>query len=294
MNNEFDRLFKGRDIFKKEETIEKRTDNLSEEIKETDLAEIEKKFFEKYKIPKKEQKFYKKRDTNISANILPLFFISFFILLFICAYLFSFSDPLFMFLLSLLGSILFLPIGIFFGYLFTNPFIRCKILRKLTKKDYGIVFFIGKGNRLFTKTINFTRDILTFKDGIWVLEKNRIYQFAENPDTSKIIDPDAIHLIVDTVPVIFLDLNKRRILTFQKEESDVHPTEISAIFTAWIKNQLMKGMFLRKRLDVYFILLIIISFIAVALSYMTYNRLNDLEKILTSLQQFGNFTNITH
>ena len=44
-------------------------------------------------------------------------------------------------IILLIGSLMFLPIGFIVGWLILDPVMRCKIARKITRKNFGLIYF---------------------------------------------------------------------------------------------------------------------------------------------------------
>ena len=174
----------------------------------------------------------------------------------------------------------FLPVGMIAGWVFLDSYMRCRIMRRMTHKNYGIVNFIGKGNKMVSKMRNFDNDLIWIKDKCWSIRKGMIVLLNKNGNAivndKKEVDPQSIVTMMDTVPVMFVDLDSLEPLSFNREPREqINPVELAANINSYIDNQLAKIMFLRKTMDIYFMIVIIASVAAVGLAYLNMNNMND-------------------
>lgn len=144
---------------------------------------------------------------------------------------------------AFLGTLFFIPVGIFLGIMIGNPYIRCRILRKMRKGDYAIVNFIQKdGRHIDTKIKNLEEDVIVHGSRLWIIQRRKIY--SVDVDSSKVfqakIDPEGIYTIAD-VPVVFLDVENMFPVTFYREEKEaIDPQQTAAVLLGWINNQITK------------------------------------------------------
>ena len=189
----------------------------------------------------------------------------------------------------LLGSMMFLPIGMIFGWLFLDPYMRCKILRKSTHRNYGLIYFVGKGNKIATKVKNFDDALVWKKNEVWVITKEHVYQITKDGNAineGNKIDPESIITLIDTVPILFVDLDSMQPLSLARDRREgINPLELGASLKAWADNQLAKALVLRKSLDMYFIIVVIASIAAAGISYMAFNTSMDLVERVKLMQQ---------
>jgi len=144
----------------------------------------------------------------------------------------------------------------------------------MTHKNYGIVNFIGKGNKMVSKMKNFDNDLIWIKDKCWSIRKGMIVLLNKDGNAivndEKEVDPQSIVTMMDTVPVMFVDLDSLEPLSFNREPREqINPVELAANINSYIDNQLAKIMFLRKTI------VIIASVAAVGLAYLNMNNMND-------------------
>ena len=174
-----------------------------------------------------------------------------------------------------IGACFFIPIGLFIGMMLGNPYIRCRILRKMRKRDYAIVNFIQKdGRHIDTKIKNLEEDVVIHGSRLWIIQRRKIY--SVDADGSKVfqakIDPEGVYTIAD-VPVVFLDVENMFPVTFHREEQEnIDPQQAGATLLGWVNNQITKrGKSLR---DVMFIVInIVLSVMNLVILYQLYDKL---------------------
>lgn len=171
-----------------------------------------------------EEKEYKKdtRPKTITSKF-KYFFIGGMVLL-VIAYPFVLGQgslPMLMFMVGIGGMI---SIGMPLGFIFLEPRQRCKMLRQMTKKNFGIVTIV-KGKELYSQMKNFDRDTLEIGNGWYHLERGRIYQ--DKGVVTQLNDPDKIKFM-GGIPTIFLDLDTITPLSFHKDKLKINPQEVSA------------------------------------------------------------------
>jgi hypothetical protein len=180
----------------------------------------------------------------------------------------------------MLGSFMFLPVGMIIGWATLDPYVRCKLLKKISHKNYGIINFVGKGQKIISKIKNFDQGLVWKKNETWVITKEHVYQLSKDGDSiveKAKIDPESIITLIDTVPVLFVDLDSMQPLSLARDRREgINPLELGSTLKALVDNQLAKAMFLKKTMDMYLLIIIIISVVGVGMSYMNMNNQNDL------------------
>jgi hypothetical protein len=194
----------------------------------------------------------------------------------------------------LLGSIMFLPVGMIIGWATLDPYVRCKILRKASHKNYGIINFVGKGQKLISKIKNFDHGLVWKKNETWVITKEHVYQLTKDGDSiveKAKIDPESIVTLIDTVPVLFVDLDSMQPLSLARDRREgINPLELGSTLKAWVDNQLAKAMFLKKTMDIYLLIIIIVSVASAFLGYLNMTHIEDMNGQLKLMQ--GQLTDI--
>jgi len=186
------------------------------------------------------------------------------------------------------GLMMFLPIGMILGWALLDPYMRCKILRRASHRNYGIVNFVGKGQKIITKIKNFDDALIWKGNAVWAITKEHIYQLTKDGDklvTTGKIDSENIVSIVDTVPVLFVDLDSMQPLGLARDRREgINPLELGPALKSWIDNEKAKALGLRKTMDMFFIILIILAFVSVGIAYISMNNVNDMMAQFTALQ----------
>jgi len=185
------------------------------------------------------------------------------------------------------GIMVCLPIGMFMGFILLDPWWRCKILRKTTKRNYGIVFFVSKAQKLVTKIKDFDAGLIWKKNSCWVLTKSKVYQLSKDGEQiieRGVINPDKIIALVDTVPVIFVDLDSMEPLSLIAGNEPINPEEIGSSLKSWADNQLAKALFIKKSMDIYFVIIIIASVASAGLAYYGITKMEELKIQMDALK----------
>ena len=193
----------------------------------------------------------------------------------------------------MLGSLMFLPVGMIIGWVILDPVMRCKVMRKVTRQNYGVVNFVGKGNKIISKIKNFDYSLIWRTNDCWVLTRDRIYQNTKDGNAANdgnMIDPESVTTLVETVPVIFVDMDSMEPLSIHaKDRIAVYPSEIGPALKAWMDNQRAKMMGAKKATDMLMYIVIIVAIAAVGVSFMTYSKVEELEETLKALLGFVRF-----
>ncbi len=190
-------------------------------------------------------------------------------------------------ILLYVGLMMFMPIGMIVGWVFLDPYMRCKTLRRMTHKNYGIVNFVGKGNKLVSKIKNFDDALIWRGNSVWAITKEHIYQLSKNGDyiaTTGKIDSESVVTLVETVPVIFCDLDSMQPMSLARDRREgINPLELGPALKSWVDNEKAKAIGLRKTMDMFFIILIILSVVSMGLAYMSMSNVTDLSDMVTKL-----------
>lgn len=163
--------------------------------------------------------------------------------------------------LLFLGMTGFLPLGIIVGKFFLDPYVRCKLLRKVRQKNYGLAYFVYKGGqRVDIRIKNMDSDVIVVEDEtkIWVLEKGSIYYV--NRQDEKIfhatIQGKNVVTTPQDVPIVFLDAESMLPLNFNKRDTETNPQQAGASLLGYVQNQIAKNNFFKKT-DTFFYLMVI-------------------------------------
>lgn len=286
---EEDRERKGRKVeLPKEEEAEEQQEEIPDTtLNEKDKKDILHKYLKSEPFRRREEKIklMKETDNTKTRQTTVLFLAALGGVFIFMAYQYI-KEPWVLIMMMVMGSCMFLPVGMIAGWAFLDSYMRCRILRRMTHKNYGIVNFIGKGNKMVSKIKNFDNDLIWIKDKCWSIRKGMIVLLNKNGNAivneEKEVDPQTILTMMDTVPVMFVDLDSLEPLSFNREPREqINPVELAANINSYIDNQLAKIMFLRKTMDIYFMIVIIASVASVGLAYLNMNNMND---ILTKMK----------
>jgi len=192
-------------------------------------------------------------------------------------------------IILLIGMFLFLPTGFVVGAFLLDPVKRCKIVRKVTHKNFGLVYFVAKGKKVFVRMKNFDDDMLFIKNKCWAITKSGIYEIdpdGERLEDGDMINPDGVLTISETVPIIFLDMKSIEPLVFDTVDRErIQPEELGSFLKGWTDNQLAKIMFLKKTLDMYFIIVIISCIAAAFFGYQNYTAVEEMRTELEAIKK---------
>jgi len=271
------------------EIVEEKQTNHKDDTKFTD--EDRKKIIKKYlgnkriRFSRRERKLIENMEYDTSKTtqntVIWLTVIACFFVLYM--YMYAYNDYAFL-LIVMMGSILFLPVGMLLGWITFDPYMRCKVLRKVTKKNYGILHFVGKGGKIVPKIKNFDEGLIWKEDECWVIAKDFVYQITKDGNKineNKRIDPRNIVTLIDTVPTVFVDIDSFEPLRLSSEGREpVNPLEIGSVLKAWVDNQKAKILAGRGRVDILMVATLLMSIAAVIISVMV---LSKLDEIISSL-----------
>lgn len=192
-------------------------------------------------------------------------------------------------IIIIVGTMMFIPVGMIVGWITFDPVMRCKILRKVSKTNYGIVNFVGKGRRMVSKIKNFDYGLIWQGDLCWVLTRDKVYQQTKDGNAANegyVIDPDSVVTLVDTVPVIFVDMDSMEPLSIvQSGRTPVYPSEIGPACKAWMDIQRAKLLSHKKMGDTLLMIVIIAAVAAVVISFITMSKVEELTEMVKALQQ---------
>lgn len=209
-------------------------------------------------------------------------------LFFLMSLQYTIHDDWVIIIVLLLGSMMFLPVGMLIGWAMLDPYVRCKVLRKASKKNFGIINFVGKGQKIISKVKNFDTALIWKKNETWVITKEHVYQLSKDGDTiveKAKIDPESIVTLIDTVPVLFVDLDSMQPLSLARDRREgINPLELGSTLKAWVDNQLAKAMFLKKTMDIYLLIILIVSVASAFLGYLNMTRMEDVGNQLKAVQ----------
>lgn len=189
----------------------------------------------------------------------------------------------------LLGAFGFLPIGFVLGGALVNTQFRCRILRSLLRKNYGVVHFVD-GKDVFSKIKNFDQDIIEESsmlgksaEKLYYLKKGKIYD--HKGDAVSKVDNDSVKF-QSGVPVIFFDTNNMIPLSLHEEETSIHAEQMAAIIKAHTTIQENKLLGRTKKIaGISVLVLIAIMGATLYYAFSTLSLLQELEPIIRNLDK---------
>jgi hypothetical protein len=192
-------------------------------------------------------------------------------------------------IIILMGMMMFFPCGIIAGWIFMDPVMRCKMLRKTSKKNYGIIGFVGKGMKAVLKIKNFDDGLIWRDKACWVITKDKIVQITKDGNalnnSEKTMSAESVITLVDTVPMIFVDLDSMEPLQLHtKDREPVYPLEIGATLKAWEDNQRAKMMQLRKAQDILLYIAIACAAGAIVVGVLSMQKVEEMQKDITIMK----------
>lgn len=211
-------------------------------------------------------------------GVLMLFFFS----LFMLSVLYI-NKPRFVYITITSVGVLTIPTGMLLGMVLSTDF-RVKILRRITKKNLGFIKFVYGGVVIKRILANLDKDLITFADGKYFVEKGRIKREVKEGVSDrplKEIEPE--FKFEEGIPVIYFDVDDSLPIDFEtvvKKQSETdyrNPQQISATLTKEIAVEKAKAMKQQRR-QLNIMLIVIIIGIA-TVGYLQYKTMDSLNKL---------------
>ena len=187
----------------------------------------------------------------------------------------------------LIGACFFLPIGVFLGWVFLDPYMRCRVIRRLRPtRNYGVVHFVEKGGkRIFNVCIkSFDGSVIEHGKKVWILHGDLIYNLDKKQESYRLSSEHIITLPMG-VPCLFLDSESMQPLTFYREATKISPSEIGGTLLGWLYNQLAKAMFFKRTMQIFYVLTLGVTFITLVLVFQMYNDMSSLKDSISHLEK---------
>ena len=273
--------------------IQEKREEKKEDVEWTveEKKSVKEKFIKKIKAGRKERKRIMKEERNFVVDtqkmVTGLAFVAMIFLFMFWQY--NPANDAITVIIFMIGAFLFLPLGAILGWMFMDPFMRCKIMRKMTKgrKNFGIVNFVGKSNKIITKIKNFDEDLIWIKNKCWAMTKEGIYEIDKNGEQAtdkQALDPDSFVTVTESVPTMFIDINSIQPLTLHETGREkIAPEELGSTLKGWVDNQMAKVMFLKRSLDLYFVIVILCSIASAYFGYANNQKIAELEETVKEL-----------
>jgi len=246
--------------------------------------------FKKVEPPKDSIKVKLQKDTgwNWSRIILYLTALGIIGIIFFSQYTAN-TNPAFLILIWLFGMMCFMPLGIIFGWLFLDPYMRCKIWRRMRGKNYGIVNFFHKGSqRIVTRIKNLDDDVIIEGGRLWYLDELGISYLDKNLNKVlwETIKPEHIKTLPANIPVLFLDPETMKPLKFIKETTTTNPEQAGSVIQGFINTQIQKNIIFKQRgVMLFYIIVLAVTAITMAICFQMYQWLEEISVALPELQK---------
>jgi len=164
------------------------------------------------------------------------------------ALLYAYINPKAAVVSILVGGLLFIPIGAMVGVMFSGNF-RVKILKRLTRRNYGYVRFLSSNRLIKTVVANLDKDVVKFGDGIYLIDKQSIKREGEDTPSSDVIDESKIKfeegistIYYDIDDIMPIDFDTSRKNPLAQEDKFRLPTQVSATLNKEIAVEKAKAM----------------------------------------------------
>lgn len=160
----------------------------------------------------------------------------------------------------------FLSMGVVLGWLFLNIDMRCKILRRMRGKNYGIIHFVLRGSQhLVTRIMDLDGDVIVSNMRMWVIDDKGVHYIDRDGKKQHWADitSDHIKTLPANIPCLYLDYETMVPLKFYKEQSKSDPLQVGSTHLGYIANQIAKNMAFKKTMTFFYI--IVIALLAVTL-----------------------------
>ena len=185
-------------------------------------------------------------------------------------------NPMQSIIMVLFGMLCFLPLGFICGWLFLDPYMRCKIMRRFRGRNYGIVNFVHKGGQRVDQRIkNLDDDIVVQGTKLWVLDKTGIYYVDKdnNKIFNSVVDPRAMVTLPNNVPMLSLDAESMLPLKYHEEETKTNPQQIGAVTLGYINNQVAKNLFFKRQMTYFYIVSLVLHAVTICGIMLLYDEL---------------------
>ena len=191
-------------------------------------------------------------------------------------------------ILGLFGTAFFFPIGAFVGWWLFEPKKRAQLLRWIKRRNYGVIYLVHRQSGYMLPLVrDFNNSILIKDEALWVLKGGKIYRIDDKKEDIREIEvkPENI-AYVGGVPVMFLDLESKRPLTFKGHDArEATPTEVGAVILGYVYNQTTKAIAsLKKQWNWLLMGILALSLVSAVLSYLTMNQIEQVSKTVAALQ----------
>jgi len=196
-------------------------------------------------------------------------------------------NPAFIILIWLFGMMCFLPLGLIVGWLFLDPYMRCKIMRRLRGRNFGIVHLVHRGGqKIATRIKDFDEDVIIQDGRFWMLKQEGIY-YKDKENNNVLhsqISAEDIKTLPANIPCVFIDVESMQVITFNEEDTSTNPQEAGAFITGYIENQIRKNAMFKKSQTILFIIILGIAFVTMIITFQLYTWVEEMNKTIPALR----------
>lgn len=197
-----------------------------------------------------------------------------------------FIDKKYSFFFYILGSAIFIPIGIAIGAIFSSN-LRVKLLRAILKKNIGFVKFVMSGKIIKPVLVNLDNDIIRFGDGIYIINKDWIKRetFGQEGYSHKKIDQEMIKY-EEGIPTIYFDVDDIMPIDFDISNKNTIekyriPSQVSATLNKEIAVEKAKVMnAFGTRQSIFMLVTIACMLILLYFAWSSSNSIKEIKKIV--------------
>lgn len=192
-------------------------------------------------------------------------------------------------LLIIVGSFsaVFLAILTFIVGRVLDTHFRAKLMRMITKKDYGVLGIASQDRKNIRKVVvNFENSVIKLGSQVWVIQSGRIYR-QEKPEQGFNFLNNKGEIAIDTfhyeegIPILYVDITNLKPLDFYpKETGKVPPEELGSFLSSWIANQIAKGMNVIAEYRTFLIVIIVLAILIIAFQSYMLMQLGDIKTLI--------------
>jgi hypothetical protein len=180
----------------------------------------------------------------------------------------------------------FLSMGVVIGWLFLNIDMRCKILRRMRGRNYGIVHFVLRGSQhLITRIMDFDGDVVVNEMRMWVIDDKGVHYIDRNGAKQfwGEITSDHIKTLPANIPCLYLDYETMVPLKFYKEQSKSDPLQVGSTHLGYIANQIAKNMAFKKAMTLFYIIVVVLLAICLVCGVQSLMWMDEMRKEVNNI-----------
>jgi len=189
--------------------------------------------------------------------------------------------------LSVVGAAIALLIG-----RLLDPYWRASMLRRITKKDYGVVNILSKDNRrIASLVVNFENDVVNYGGNVWIFEKSHIYRknkiergFTISKGEKPNEEPTPIKF-EEGLPSVFVDKDTMKPKDFWQEDKPKVPSaEMSGFLLGYTENQIQKSLGWARNNLLFILVIMLLCGANVVIGWTALDTMGRMEKKIDGLQ----------